>query len=698
MKRLLLTLLCLPLLGAAHYVDFGCTFNGDGSAIDCGASNGAAGPWNRVENWTLTCGDTYNIRGVHATHGSNHTAPDTKGRYFGNEWGITNTCTSGTPITIQNYGYTATLGSGEQVYLDGTRCPSSGSYTTCGSGNGWTQCTWNGATCDCDAHHMGVQIGAGGQTACTQTWYTTDSGTAGTGFQSGNADKALWAQKDNGEFTQRVLGLSSMTNATTGYNSSRCTNSADSTQNYIPCGLSTDPPCPANETCSTTSAEIDSYRDDNFTPNVLLVRWGTSLPTRPYIPYTQAGDAFALKLTSAYVTIQGVVMRAHRGPTVWNDEGSDHNSLLNIRLIYTRTVQSGSGSSGDGYGFTFYGPNNLTIKGNDLSYTSDEALHGGGHTTGTGTTVFIRNNFIHDIGMQNIMGSEAGTPNFITIGGGGGRSGDFTGTIIDGNIGQHAATDGFSGSSYGCRLENLFSNGQISNNIWTDTKFEVMDLDGSQGGADNNVIFNNIVGPSTGLNDIRIFCDANGSGTLRNNSIYNNVFYNPGGAPALELAVSTGTCTGNLIRNNIFYQNANQRMVVWSLVDTSNIFENNLVFTTAATAVTWSGAHVSGGPDYSCAQLGNIAASDIANCPSPQFVDVPSINFHIQSSSPAKDAGTSIGMPAARTTDICNMIAVSHGFTSYADCQVINGVWDIGIDEIAATVKTVPGRLVHGHR
>ena len=57
-----------------------------------------------------------------------------------------------------------------------------------------------------------------------------------------------------------------------------------------------------------------------------------------------------------------------------------------------------------------------------------------------------------------------------------------------------------------------------------------------------------------------------------------------------------------------------------------------------------------------------------------------------KTTSPAKDAGTSTGMPAGHTRDINNTIAGAHIPPSYADNQAMFGsAWDIGADEFVDT-------------
>lgn len=652
-------LLALLSLGATFYIDFGCTNNGDGTAIDCAASPGGAGPWNRIENAafvtdtsTTPCADTYSIRGAHTTHGSNHDAPDTGGRYFGNEWAIRNACTVGNDLIIQAHGWTG-VGTGERVFLDGTRCPSAGTYTTCGAGSGWTQCVWDGSACDCDAGNLNVQIGAGGQTACEQTWWTSSNGTAGTGFQSGAASgqDLGWAQKDDGSITYRVGSLAAMTNANGGYVSGRC-----SSETWKPC--TADSECVGAGTCSASSPEVDSFINGSF---VLLVRWG-SLPTRPYIPYTSAGDAFALKSTASYITIRGVNMRAHEGPVVWNDAGSDHNTFQDVRVFFSH----GPLGSGADYGITTYDTDNLTIKDSEIAYTVSEGIHAQCFESGAASVFTQQRNWVHHIGAPGVLGVIQGTAHGLILGdSGAAHQSNWTGSVMEDSVVGPVYRSNQTANVL--RLENAASGWIIRNNyLFGSSNDPCVELDGSDGTSDGNEIYNNVIADcgSTGLD---IFCGT--PGTVRNNKVYNNTIVNAA-TDAINQSDNTGTCTGNEFRNNILYKNASQRMVNVAMAAE---FDNNDVYSTiGGTIATLNGS------SFTCANIGTLQTGNL--CSDPLFAS--STDFHIQTSSPARDAGTATGIPAGRTTDITNTLAAGRGLPDYNDADTIQGgTWDIGADE-----------------
>src|SRR5207247_2684463 len=285
-----------------------------------------------------------------------------------------------------------------------------------------------------------------------------------------------------------------------------------------------------------------------------------------------------------------------------------------------------------------------------------------------------------------VMGASPGTPNGITwlnAGAVPNGSTDWTGTVLDGNVLSHSADDNVN-TEQCVSEEGGVSNAIIRNNIFTACRNQCLLMSIGPGGGccgggnvNANQIYNNLF-QGCGTYGIEIACE-NTTGTFSSNLFYNNTFVlNPNESVSQTATICTSA--SNVFRNNIMYSAGSVRQMNWTKVDVTNLFENNLITTGAATAVTWNGAHLSGGPGYTCAQLTNIAASDIANCPSPVFVNA-STDFHIQTSSPAKDAGTSTGMPTGRTADICNFIAVLHGLPTYQNCTGIQTLWDIGIHE-----------------
>lgn len=710
MKRLvlLLALLASPAWAVTdRYIDGGCTNNGDGTALTCASGAGAAGPWNRIQNATLACDTTYHVRGRHATHGSDHAAGTFDGRYFGNEWAITTNCGGSGAQTWQPYQYGT--GSQEITYLDGTRCPSAGTYSntgaaaSCGSGTGWTQCTWDG-TCDCDAAHQNVTIGAGGSGPCTETWWTTDNGTAGTGFQSGGANRVMWAQKDDGSITFSVGSLAAMTNATSGYVSGRCTNTADSTQTYKPCSVNAD--CTGGETCTASSAEIDSFRDNagtvgTYTDDVLFVRWGTGAQApgtakRPYIVYLGAGTGFTLKASSAQnITIRGFDFRAHARAAVYSDGGTNckDNTVDDVRNFFI--VGPTDEQAGSDYGFTAYSTNNHTIKNSEIAYTVSEAIHCNSQTGSTVSIVTMLDNYIHNIGDVNVLGPKLNvTPVGITCNSqeDGNRVGIYTGSTIKGNVIRDViGIPGVQTSTYGIRLEHCSTGMVVRDNVLLRAGTQqgiLIDASGNCNGvsavtsADD--VFNNLI-IDQGADCFRFYADT--GETVDDIDLYNNTCIDPGANGGIYTEVVLGTITNVRMRNNLL-STGSLKGINWTETEGSqtNVFENNLIKTSANPAGTFeiAGATVS----KACSALSDFGSGNINNCPDPVFVNTSADDYHLQTSSPAKDAGTT--RCCSSTADINNTLAGSHGMPSYADNQACSGTCDIGADEfIASAVRKI---------
>jgi len=183
---------------------------------------GATGPKKTIDEGIAlltTTNKVLEIRGIHATHGS---CPGITRGYNADWYLVEETCTAANTCVIQPYQYTVP-GTGDTVYLDGTKSPSSG----------WTRCT------DCTA---GVCLNVPAA-ACSSTWYATDSS---------SARRVVGASKDDDSPTYRVSVASDLTNSHANYNGKRC-----STATWRACDYDHD--CPGVETCTATSAEIDSY-------------------------------------------------------------------------------------------------------------------------------------------------------------------------------------------------------------------------------------------------------------------------------------------------------------------------------------------------------------------------------------------------------------------------------------------------------
>lgn len=694
MRRLACLLLLLPsmAMGADVYIDGGCTFNGNGTAVDCASGAGLAGPYNSLHAIFPTldaCGNIYHVRGVHATHGSNHVAGTFHGRYFGNEWAIDQNC-DGNPSVIQPYNYATTQ---ERVYLDGTRCPSGGDSTTCGTGNGWTQCTWSAPNCICDSVRV---IGAGGQTACEETWWTTDNGTAGTGFQAGSASLVLFAQKDDGSIAQGVTSAVNMTNATGGYISARCTNAADSAQKWMPCSVDSD--CLSGETCSAgASPERDCFSDSVPEPDVLLCRWVT-IPTRPYVVYSGAGTGFTLKKQADSWTIRGFDFRVHRKASVFSDGDQDalnrgDNIATDNRVFFTFDT------GGSDYGMVFYQANRATASNNEIAYTNSEGLHCNSYNSASASVVTFRDNYIHNQGDANVLGTALSTgtaqvgitcnpaENALS-------TGNLTGSVIEGNFIRDTKT-------YGIRMEHCVTGVVIRNNVLLRAGSSIgLLIDASPQGScaatgtccnktsGNQEWYNNLIIDQGGeCAQLFTYSDANTTNVIDNLKFYNITCINPGANGGIKSDTFGGTFSNSTIANFLVSGPNGSTAETAKCVDiaapatgSGNVLNNLLCHSSNATPVTWLGT------GHNCAAVEADCSTNCAGSLCSTVTDysafVSTSNFHILSTSPATNAGTSTGMPAGRTTDINNTLAGAHGLPSYADGELIhNLLWDIGADE-----------------
>src|SRR5262249_51400073 len=79
---------------------------------------------------------------------------------------------------------------------------------------------------------------------------------------------------------------------------------------------------------------------------------------------------------------------------------------------------------------------------------------------------------------------------------------------------------------------------------------------------------------------------------------------------------------------------------------------------------------------------GDGTSNDKVQCLDPKFTSLSNRDYHLQSGSPAVDAGTANGLPAGRTASINNTLAVAHGLPSYSDnLPLVGAAWDTGAVE-----------------
>ncbi|HEV8337624.1 MAG TPA: right-handed parallel beta-helix repeat-containing protein [Candidatus Polarisedimenticolia bacterium] len=596
---------------ATYYVDGNCPSSGSGASIVCGSNGPKKTITEGIALLAAGSSDVLRVRGVHPAHDGETAAFD--GRYFADKYDLALSGNATNPIVIEAYGFSGTAG--EKVYLDGTRAPSSG----------WRICS------DCSTGPCaGVPA-----TACSQTWYATDSGTASL---------VIGAQKDDGTPTYRVASLSDLTNSHAGY--------------------------------AGTSPEIDSYSPQSG--GAILVRWGSSLPNRPYVFNNNEGTGFTFLATSANLIVRGFTFRCHRrGSLYFYPATTPKNVTGSNNIIYYTADVKGNGSD---YGVTLYNVTGVTIASNEIAWTGSEGIHGQAMPSGP-TANIIRDNWIHDTGDVNVLGPAViGTPSGMIIGdsGNGAVAGDYTGTVVEGNLIENTRATLSSGRGF--IMENHVDNMIVRNNIFHNTHGEGLKLDANTVSMNNNQVYNNLfVTNSDGGSGHGLQVYAAPGLTANNNKFYNNTFVNNLlGAMGITCL---GTCTGNEFRNNIMYASSAQKVVDWA---GSGIFQYNLVYApTSNNLVSFNGRSFScSGVTTSSDIDGDGVANDNNRCANPGFVAPSSNDFHLLSSSAAINVGTSLGLPSGRTNSVNNRIAAQHGLPAYADnLPMLGSSWDAGAVE-----------------
>jgi hypothetical protein len=174
--------------------------------------------------------------------------------------------------------------------------------------------------------------------------------------------------------------------------------------------------------------------------------------------------------------------------------------------------------------------------------------------------------------------------------------------------------------------------------------------------------------------------------------VYNNTIFNDNNSPCFS-AKSYAGLTGALFRNNLCAQTSGGQALSWVPTSTTNLFENNLWHVATTPPFSY------GGTSYNtCLDFDNGTAGAASNtCADPGFYNVANFLFYpiggnnlnntsIESNAtfypPTLDAGTSTGMPAAKTTGIVNTLAATHDFGFYSNTISSQGAaWDIGAVE-----------------
>ncbi len=457
-----------------------------------------------------------------------------------------------------------------------------------------------------------------GAPSISETWFTTKT--------NDGSNRAYWAQKPDGSITPRKLGLSDLTQQYDGYS------------------------C---EGCST-----------------LYVRWGTSLPSKPYVNYANNGNGFTLQNVSDIV-IRGFTYRAIIRAAVQIDPPNTDITISNSKFFYIN--DSGNGSARP---VTAQSSVNVVIANNEFAYSSSEPLHLSNQVTGS-LSGAVRNNWVHDIGDRTVLGpGTGGTPNCTTFTSdapqAGSTLGDFSGLIVEGNVFERCYDNTailFESDADGMTVRN-----NIIRQVPLAFKFSP-DNGGASNHTSNNKIYNNLIyslvsGSHNGSGDCVLLT---GSSPIQNNAFWNNTCV---GILNLGVESQAGSNTsGNLFLNNIFVKSSGS--VVNSVQAAT--FQNNLVWNGSTSGSVGS----VGGSTVTCGSGGN-------RCGDPLFVNGSGGDFHIQAGSPAIDGGNSTAVPAGRTSDICLAIASTVGPVGYSDCQSLTGPWDIGMDELGGSSSAKP--------
>ncbi len=659
---------------ATYYVDGNCPTAGNGSSPDCLSSPTTNNPKKTINDGIALLaapGDKLRIRGIHSAHGAETGNFD--GRYSSNVNDVANkNGASGNNIVIEAYGWTAVgARTQEQVFIDATVAP--GTNPTVG----WTQCL----SCPAGSGAPSGTTCPGVPGVCSDVWYVNGS----TSFT-----RVEGAVKPLGEPAYRVKTVAELTNSNAGYNSARCSN-----ETWRACNTSTD--CNGGGTCSVTSPEIDSFTCNNIVGGCatayIYARWGSGANApggtnnrKPYVLTNTIANGFRVLTGSSFVEIRGFIIRHTRDAGVMITGSAHHITIKDNVFTYGAGIPSG----GD-YGLCLCGGDNLTATDNEFMHLQSEAIHSSALALEAPSNRAIINNHIHDIGNQTVTGpASLGTPLCLTLGNGPGGAGNYSGSVIDGNLFRNMKSNTF---SYCINLENNSDGWVIRNNVIRDVSAECIRFNSTTiagVGSNNDIkVYNNLLincgNGSSGQGAILLAPSGSGV-TANNNLIYNNTIVNPK-YPAIT---GYGSVTGNLIRNNILYSSGSQRLLDWNPTDPSNVFQNNLLYSAtlgSGTLATWKGVN------YSCSTISAIVPTDL--CADPLFVSSSAMDFHLKSGSPAANTGSDIGMPAGRLS-IYNSLAGSHGMPSYAEgSSKIGLAWDLGVSEYGGGTPSAPSAALN---
>jgi hypothetical protein len=108
-------------------------------------------------------------------------------------------------------------------------------------------------------------------------------------------------------------------------------------------------------------------------------------------------------------------------------------------------------------------------------------------------------------------------------------------------------------------------------------------------------------------------------------------------------------CTNNVIKNNIIYGGASDMFIhKYTAKGSGNIIDYNLYYTTGAAQWTWNGVSYS---DYNSWKTAIGGDANSTNNVDPLLINISNPDFHLQSSSVAKNSGQVISDAVNGTTD-----------------------------------------------
>lgn len=695
---------------ATRYVDGGCNFSGQGNCpiptggndCECATGAGQAGPHLTADEAQaiMNCGDVMFIRGPHAAHGSNHKTNVSNPRDFsgilwdgrynvysqadGRKYSLwierNLNCTSN-PMLIRSAGWTG-VGTGERPIIESTVAPGTSATV------GWTQCTCSGDTC----------ATALGGTCSTNIWWTDN---AQTGGDPAVLTRVEWAQRPDGSATFR-------------------------------------------ETASTFAAGLATQFHTYTTGGKIYVNWGTGVNApggssnpKPYMLSTAncCNSGVTIRNTKG-LGFRGITVRMNgEAMIVFEDDanhtpgfGSDAGEVIDCKLLYAPGGTGSGSDAGNARPLTAGRGCGMLWEDNEIGYSASEGIHTQVNI-GTACANQIRRQWIHDVGGNPnplygytyngtahgmIIGDESTAP-----GGGGCGSGDYTGTIIEGNLIENIAAAPGSITVNGIRLENHADNGTIRDNVIKNiTGGEVsffgegnaISFAASAGSSPGSCPTNSVSGWSiynnifAGTSSPILLFGSNSDAGLRNNKIFNNSMLN-GFAVASVTGGSingAGIATGNLLRNNLlldFAWTSSHKLINWTPAGASagNEFQFNGLWAQAAngtpatgalTCIGGTGGSCSGGLQATCGQIlpgndldgGANGTADGNLCPGqapylqPGFgfspENIGALDLRLPGRSLAVNAGTMTGMPAR--TGIHNSLASAHGLPNYTRLQTTN--------------------------